>query len=200
MIFVVEVIKRQGKVFVNPRANTTRLKRFDNREIHCAKCRQPMERVKDIELSKPQKVAQKLGSVSFKGYKCPSCSDVNSYLIIAYISNSSRYRICPQCDELTVTRTDTTLKKATRQSKGKVLISDRCYCCDYCQDKTIDIPRLRPPSNRGGGSGGSGGNRNTNHYFGGMAGGNSSSSSSGGSSGGDFGGGSSDGGGGGGSW
>jgi uncharacterized protein len=135
----------------------------------------------------------------------------------AYISKSSRYRICPQCDELTVTRTETTLKKATHQSKGKLLISDRCYCCDYCQDKTIDIPRLRPPSNSGGG------NRNTDYYsswiigsynsnpgsdnnnssYGGSSsssGSDSSTSSSGGSSGGDFGGGSSGGGGAGGSW
>jgi uncharacterized protein len=206
LISVAQVInrlrKRQRKVFINPQANTTPLERSDNREICCAKCHQLMERVKDIELSKPQQVAQKLGSVSFRGYKCPSCSDVNSYSIIAYISNSSRYRICPQCDELTVTRTETTLKKATHQSKGKVLISDceasrrhRCYCCDYYQEKTIDTPRLRPPSNRGGGSGG-----RSNYYFGGMAGGYSSTSDSSGSSGGNFGGGSSDGGGAGGSW
>jgi uncharacterized protein len=189
--------KRQRKVFLNPQASTTPLERSDNREICCAKCQQPMERVKDIELSKPQKVAQKLGSVSFKGYKCPSCSGVNSYSLISYLSNSSGYRICSQCDELTVTRTETTLEKATHQNKGKVLISDRCYCCDYYQEKTIDTPRLRPPSNPGGGSGG---NRNTDYYLGGMAGGYSSSSSSGGSSGGDFGGGSSGGGGAGGSW
>jgi uncharacterized protein len=203
--FVVKVIKRQKKVFVYPQANTTSLNRSDNREIHCAKCQQPMERVSDIELSKPQQVAQQLGSVSFRGYKCPSCSDVNSYSIIAYISNSPRYRTCPECDELTVTRTETTLKKATHQSKGKVLISDRCYCCDYCQEKTIDTPRLRPPSNSGGGS-----NRNTNYYSGQIIGSynsssssdNSSSSYSGSSSssGSDFGGGSSDGGGAGGSW
>jgi uncharacterized protein len=184
--------KRQGKVFILPQANTISLKRRDRREIHCAKCRQPMERVQDIELSKPQQVAQKLVSVSFRGYKCPSCSDANSYSIIAYISDSSRYRICPQCDELTVTRTETTLKKATRHSKGKVLISDRCYCCDYCRKKTINTPRLRPPSNRGGGSGG--------YYLGGIADSYSSSSCSGGSSSSDFGGGSSDGGGAGGSW
>ncbi len=189
--------KRQGKVFVNPQANTTSLKRSDNREIHCAKCRQPMERVQDIELSKAQKAAQKLGSVSFRGYKCPSCSNINSQSIIAFISNSSRYRICPHCDELTVTRTETTLKKATRHSKGKVLISDRCYCCDYSQEKTINTPRLRPPSNRGGGSGG---NRSSDYYLGGIASNYSNDSSYGGSSGGDFGGGSSGGGGAGGSW
>jgi uncharacterized protein len=95
--------KRQRKVFVNPQGNTTPLERSDNREICCAKCQQPMERVPDIELSKPQQVAQKLGSVSFRGYKCSSCSDLKSYSLISYISNSSRYRVCPHCDELTVT-------------------------------------------------------------------------------------------------
>jgi uncharacterized protein len=187
--------KRQGKAFVKPQANTTSLKRSDNREIYCAKCRQPMERVQDIELSKAQQVAQKLGSVIFRGYKCPSCSNNNSQSIIAYISNSSHYQKCPQCDELTVMRTKTTLKKATCNSKGKVLISDRCYCCDYSQGKTIDTRRLRSPSNRGGG-----GSRDSDYYPDGSISGYSSSFSSGESSGGDFGGGSSDGGGDGGSW
>jgi uncharacterized protein len=202
MISIIEIIKwlykRQGKLFINPEISNKRLDRSDSREIHCAKCRQPMTRASNIQLSKPQQVAQRLGSVNFRGYKCSSCSDLKSYSLISYISSSSRYRVCPECNELTVTRTETTLKKATRKSKGKLLISDRCYCCDYCQEKTIDIPRLRPPSNRGGGSGG---NRSSDYYFGGMAGGYSSSdSSSSGSSGGNFGGGSSDGGGAGGSW
>jgi uncharacterized protein len=100
-------------------------------------------------------------------------------------------------DKREVTRTETTLKKATHQSKGKVLISDCCYCCDYYQEKTIDTPRLRPPSNPGGGSGG---NSSSGYYLGGMAGSYSGSSSSSGSGGGSFGGGDSGGGGAGGSW
>jgi uncharacterized protein len=167
--------KREGKVFINPHISKKSLDRSNLLEIHCAKCRQPMERVKLIELSKPQQVAKRLGSVTFRGYKCSKCSDRNSYSLISYISNSSRYRFCPDCQELTATRTETTLKEATHKNKGKVLISDRCFCCEYCQEKTIDTPRLRPPSN----GGGSGGNISSNYYFGGMAGDYSSAESSG---------------------
>ncbi len=195
-VFLLQKRLRKAKVFVNPHASNTILARSNSREIRCSKCRQPMEKTANIELSQPQQVAQKLGSVSFRGYKCSSCSPLQSYSLISYRSSSSRYRVCPNCQELTATRTETTLEKATRKSKGKLLISDRCYCCDYCQEKTIDIPRLRPPSNRGGGSGGN----SSNYYLGGMAGGYSNNSNSSGSSGGNFGGGSSDGGGSGGSW
>jgi uncharacterized protein len=203
MLCLAEAIKwlqrREGKIFINPQISNKNLNRSDSREIYCAKCRQPMTIVKLIQLSKPQQVAKKLGSVTFKGYKCSSCSDRNLYSLISYLSNSSRYQVCPDCNELTATRTETRLKKATYYKKGKVLISDRCFCCDYCQEKTIDTPRLRPPSS-GGGSGSSG--NSSDYYVGGMAGVYSSSSSDGGSgsSGGDFGGGSSGGDGAGGSF
>jgi uncharacterized protein len=180
MLCLVEAIKwlqkREGKVFINPYIRKKSLDRSNLREIHCAKCRQPMARVKLIQLSKPQQVAKRLGSVTFRGYQCSKCSDRNSYSLISYISNSSRYQVCPHCHELTATRTETTLKEATHKNKGKVLISDRCYCCDYCQEKTKNISRLRPPSN----GGGSNGNISSNYYFGGMAGDYGSDGSSGG--------------------
>ncbi|GAB4535767.1 MAG: hypothetical protein Tsb0014_23030 [Pleurocapsa sp.] len=182
--------KRQGKVFLNPQQSKIDLDRCDNRTIHCAKCRQPMERVTDIQLTKPQKVAQKLGSVSFRGYRCPSCSDPQSYSIVSYQSNSFRYQVCPQCNELTATRTKTTLEQATHKNKGKILISDRCYCCDYHQEKTETTPRLRPPSTSNSSS------SSNHHYYDGFSSGGGSSGSSGDS----FGGGASDGGGAGGSW
>ena len=187
--------KRSQKVFVNPDKRKISLKRSDNRSVYCAKCKQPMERVENIELSKPQLVAQKIGSVSYRGYKCPNCNDErikeNEYLIVAYESKSSRYRNCPHCQELTVTRTKETVKRATRYSSGKRLITDKCHCCDYLKEKEETIPRLPPPSS---GSYSSGGYSSGSGYSG------SYSSGGGYSGGGSFGGGSSDGGGAGGSW
>ncbi len=179
--------KRSRKVFVNPDKTRISLKRSNSCSIYCAKCKQPMERVENIELSKPQLIAQQIGSVSYRGYKCSSCSQDkikgNEYLIIAYESQSSRYRNCPHCQELTVTRTKETVKKATRYSSGKRLITDKCHCCNYLKEKEENIPRLPPPSSG-------------SYIGGGYSGGGGCS----GSSGGGFGGGSSGGGGAGGGW
>ena len=142
--------QRRQKVFVKPSKRKLSLKRNDNRSIYCAECQQPMERVANIELSKPQLVAQQIGSVSYRGYTCANCSQDraknNKYLIIAYESQSSRYRHCFHCQELTVTRTKETVENATRNHSGKRLITDKCHCCDYLQEKEERIPRLPSPS------------------------------------------------------
>ena len=78
------LIRRRNKVFVKPNKNRS-LRRSDNRTICCAKCRQPMERVGEIELTQAQKVAQKLGGVSYRGYLCSNCNLVNNS-IVAYFS------------------------------------------------------------------------------------------------------------------
>ncbi len=186
--------KKSNKIFVDPHKTTISLNRTNSRNIHCAKCSQPMEKVENIiKLTKTQQVAKKIGAVSYRGYKCLNCSNaIQPYSIIAYASHSSRYQYCPECEELTVTCTGETLKPPSYHRKGKLLVSDICHCCDYLQEKIEDIPCLiRTYKNSG--------NRSSNSsiYYGSSCGG---SSDSGGSSGSDFGGGSSGGGGAGGDW
>ena len=168
---------------------------------HCADCRYPMEKLDSTEvrslLSQPEKVAQKLGSAEFIGWKCPNCSQQltdGKFHLVAYVSSSSRFRQCPTCDELTVTRTEKVVKRATRYISGKRLIIDECHCCDYRQEKSETIPRLPPPPPPSSGSswGISSG--------GGFGGGDGGGGGFGGSGGGGFGGGSSGGGGAGGDW
>jgi uncharacterized protein len=168
-----------------------------NRLFLCANCQKPMEKVNtsiiESRLSKPEKVAQQLGSVRFEGWKCPECSlplTELGYHVVVYESHSGKFRECPTCQELTVTRTNKTLKHATQYSTGKRLIIDKCHCCSYCNEREETIPRLppppppSPPSSYSSGSGYSGG----------------SCSGGGSSGGGSFGGGSSGGGGAGGGW
>jgi uncharacterized protein len=172
---------QKHKVFVRPDELRKRIWGWgnSNRPVFCATCKQKMEKVDETqlnnELSKPEKIAQKIGSVKFEGWKCSKCS--HQPVIIGYTSVFSEFRKCHNCKELTVTHTKKTLKHPTRHSKGKRLVTEKCHCCDYYREKQETIPRLSSPSSS-----------------------RSNSGSSCSSSGGDFGGGSSGGGGAGGSW
>ncbi len=184
------IVYMSRKVAIKP-TGRSRL-RGGNRIFLCADCHQKMEKVDNTKvlstLSKSETVARKLGSLRFEGWRCPNCSQGltdadEKFHLVAYVSSSSRFRQCPTCDELTVTRTKKILKQATEYSGGKRLIIDECHCCDYRQEKEEIIPRLPSPSS-------------SSWIAGGFDGGGSSGSNGGGS----FGGGDSGGGGAGGDW
>lgn len=184
---------KQSKVFIDPRKAIIPLERKDFRDVYCGKCNQPMEKVGNIKLTKVQQVAKKIGSVSYRGYKCSSCSKpLQPYSLIAYYSSSSRYQECPECNEFTITRTGEILEQPTYTSKGKRIVRDSCHCCDYIQETTEIISRLHRYTQTNSGSASH--SSNSRYWWGDDAG------STSGSSGGGFGGGSSDGGGAGGDW
>ncbi|WP_026734707.1 TPM domain-containing protein [Fischerella sp. PCC 9605] len=160
---------RPGKIFIAPEGRT-RISGGD-RIFLCADCQQPMEKVDattvESYLSKPEKVAQKLGSVRFEGWRCPNCSQKltgTGFHIVAHESHSSRFRKCPHCQELTVTHSERTVKSPTQFSSGRRLIVDDCHSCSYHYQHEEIIPRLPPPppppppssSSWGGFSGGGG--------------------------------------------
>jgi uncharacterized protein len=169
-----------------------------------------MEKVDETQvtnkLSKPEKIAQKIGSIIFEGWKCPKCS--HHPVIIGYTCSSlSGFRTCHNCHELTVIHTEKTLKHPTRYGEGKRLLIDKCHCCGYFREKQQTIPRLPspPPSHSSSNNTWMVSNWNSSSNGGSSCSSSSvsscdSSSSSSCSSGGDFGGGSSGGGGAGGSW
>ncbi|MEQ9356323.1 TPM domain-containing protein [Coleofasciculus chthonoplastes] len=112
---------------------------------HCADCNYPMQLIGTDDLpshlTRPQKVAQTIGSIQLKGWKCPNCLGVH---IRTYVVISSKFYKCHHCQELTVIRTKNTVKQATTNSTGKYLIISDCQCCDYHYEKAETIPRLRP--------------------------------------------------------
>ncbi|BCL34303.1 TPM domain-containing protein [Nostoc sp. MS1] len=181
---------RKKKILIPPSGRTRR--KQGNYSFCCADCQQPMVKVDaatvEEHLNKVEKIAQNLGSVSFNGWKCPSCSEKltdTGFNIVALESRSSRFRRCPHCEELTVTRTETTVVSPTQYNVGKRLITDKCHSCAYHKKIEEVIPRLPPPPPPSSGSWG---------------GGSSSGGGFSGGGGGGFGGGSSGGGGAGGSW
>ncbi len=183
-------VAKSYPVFVKPEGRT-RLS-SSNRPIYCADCKQRMEKVEETViqsvLSQSEKVAQRLHSVRFEGWRCPDCSQQltgHSFHLVAHVSKSSRFSKCPNCQELTATCTENILNYPTQSSSGKRLITDECHCCSYRKQKEETIPCLPPPSPPV-----------TSSSSGGYSGG----ASTGGSTGGGFGGGSSGGGGAGGSF
>ncbi|MEW6494439.1 MAG: TPM domain-containing protein, partial [Cyanobacteriota bacterium] len=144
------VYKKSRQVFLEPEGRT-RLS-GSNHLFCCVQCKQRMEKVEaskiESYLSNPEKVAQKLGSINFEGWKCPNCSQQLTELgfhIVALVSFSDRFSKCPTCQELTATRTKKIIAHATQYSTGKRLIIDQCHCCDYHKQKEETIPRLPPP-------------------------------------------------------
>ncbi|MGJ5672723.1 MAG: TPM domain-containing protein [Nostochopsis sp.] len=171
------------KILIAPEGRTRKSK--GNYIFLCADCQQPMAKVDattvDSFLSKPEKTAQELGSVKFEGWRCANCSHKltgNGFHIVAQESRSARFQKCPHCQELTVTRTKTTVRPATQFHSGKRLIIDDCHSCDYSYEKEEIIPRLPPPPppptsyGGGGGSSGAGGSFGGGSSGGGGAGGN----------------------------
>jgi uncharacterized protein len=227
-VLIIYLLLRLCRVYVKPDEVRKRIRGNGGRPVFCATCKQKMERVYkhqvDNELSKPEKIAQQIGSIKFEGWKCPKCS--HHPVLIAYTSFFSRFRTCPNCQELTVTYDRDTIEYPSYSSEGKRLLIEKCHCCDYYQEQLETIPRLpsSPPlrshsnntwivtnwnSDRNSGSSynNSSSNYDTNSYsdssnnYDTSSYSNSSSSyDSSSSSGGDFGGGSSGGGGAGGSW
>jgi len=141
---------KSRRVFIEPEGRS----RFKggSRVCICAQCKKPMEKVDDaiiqFTLSKPEQVAQQLGSIRFEGWKCPNCSQQltgSGFHRVAYESRLSQFCHCSTCQELTATRTTQTLEHPTEYSTGRRLIIDECHCCDYRIEREETIPCLPPP-------------------------------------------------------
>jgi uncharacterized protein len=202
---VIYFLLRLCRVYVRPEEVRKRIKGNGGCPVFCATCKQKMERIYkhqvDKELSKPEKIAQEIGSVKFEGWKCPKCS--HHPVVIGYTPFFSQFRTCHNCHELTMTHTEKTIKYPTRYGDGKRLLINKCHCCGYYRERQQTIPRLPspPPSHKSNNTWiSSNWNSNNNSSSSSSYYDSSSSSSSSSSSGGDFGGGSSGGGGAGGSW
>jgi uncharacterized protein len=95
------------KILIAPEGRTRQSQ--GNYTFLCADCQQPMKQVDNSTvqsyLSKAEITAQKLGSAKFQGWRCPSCTQKttgNGFHIVAQEFNSSGFRRCPECHELTI--------------------------------------------------------------------------------------------------
>ncbi|WP_254012447.1 TPM domain-containing protein, partial [Limnofasciculus baicalensis] len=131
------------KMFDNKR------KRRSIRPLHCAKCQQQMKQLDSISLlshlREPESVAQNLGSVVFEGWECSRCRPkliAQGINIRAYVVDTNKFSICPNCQELTVTSKEKITLEATELKEGSKLITDTCQCCSYGKVTEKIIPRI----------------------------------------------------------
>lgn len=176
-------------------------KRHQPLPVYCATCEAPLDPIAadviQARLTPPQVIAQDLGTVMFKGWQCPICSDPDQLLALRSpedrttkfhlyaIEQPSPYHHCPRCQEKTLWVDTKTIRRPTATRSGLRRTTKTCKACDYQEQKDHNILPPPPPMS-GPGSGGNG-------FGGGSFGGGSSG-------GGSFGGGSSGGGGAGRSW
>ena len=176
---VVYLLIHPQKIHLKPEGRTRR--KQGNYIFLCADCQQPMEKVDATRvnplLTPQENAARNLGSVKFEGWKCLNCSEKTTgqgFHLVALESNTSRFRNCPNCQELIVTRTKKIIKQPTQYSSGKQLIIDKCNHCNYHHERMEKIPRLPPPpppSSSSGGGGRSGSSRGGGSFGGGRSGG-----------------------------
>ena len=219
-----------NRTYLSP-FGSTHLSPFPLDNVHCEECSKPMNKVEAAALapylSRPQIVAQDIGSLRCQGWQCPRCTQTlnldesnnrtttNSdktpehqslplHLLTQQFSRKASY--CKTCKELTVLKQETILRQPTRDKAGLQQVKKHCQCCDTIETKKTSIPKLstydtltskRRPSTNRRSTKRSGSSWNNGYQNYGYGGFSGGSGSSGGS---DFGGGSSGGGGAGGDW
>jgi uncharacterized protein len=130
----------------------------------CKDCQIPLKQLDKRDtaphLRKAQKISQQIGSASYTGWHCPTCSEI---LIKRRRNLLSGYSNCPECHEPTAQSTKEILIPATYTHSGQAQVTKSCQCCHSVTQSFITIAqrsRSSSSSSRnfsGGKSGGGGG-------------------------------------------
>lgn len=87
-------------------------------------------------LSSGQHTEQTLGSAEYDVWSCTGCMQ---NLVQRYSQWPSGYELCPTCKFITLDRSITVLKHATRRQEGRKQVDYRCQHCDYQHSKQTTI-------------------------------------------------------------
>jgi len=113
----------------------------------CPSCRVPMvllpETADDRHLQKSERLEERLGSVDYDVWSCPSCDRVQK---LRYGAIFTRYSRCPHCGAKTKNETTQTLESATEYREGRKQITEDCKNCDYHRVYYRTIPRITKSS------------------------------------------------------
>jgi uncharacterized protein len=123
------------------------------RRRSCPQCQTRMVRLDeaadDVHLDEAQQVEERIKSVDYDVWQCPSCSH---HFTLRYAKWLSSYGECPQCHNRTKSSTQTTIVAATTSSSGSARVTERCAFCNYHNEYTKVLPRIQESSSSSGGS------------------------------------------------
>ncbi|MCT7993604.1 TPM domain-containing protein [Laspinema olomoucense] len=149
------IYRQKQRIFIEPTGRSRSQKLFQNpQRLYCNQCKHPLKTLEEPEidshLTPPERVAQQLGSVQFKGVFCATCypsHPIGGVQILSYETQLSNVTHCPTCQELTVTRQVTKIvEQPTWNKPGKQWITEDCHCCDRHEELLEDIPPVEPPA------------------------------------------------------
>ena len=127
------------------------------RRRYCPQCRTRMSLMSDSDddevLDKGQAAEERIGSVDYDIWKCPSCSH---QFTLRYAKWVSQYDKCPQCANRTRSSTETVISAATTSSSGSARVVEVCAFCTFTTEYTKELPRISESSSSSGGSSGGG--------------------------------------------
>jgi uncharacterized protein len=172
------------------------------RKPRCSQCKQKMvmldEQADDAYLEPSERVEERIGSIDYQIWACPTCGERKKRRAAAFFS---RYQLCPQCNAKTLSSESTTVRPATYTHGGEIRVDETCANCSYRYSSSRYTAQLVREERTYSSSSSTSSSSSSFGSFSSSSGssGSSSSSSGGGSSSG-FSGGSSSGGGASGSW
>jgi uncharacterized protein len=141
------------------------------RRRYCPQCQARMvlmpESEDDALLQDGQVAEERIGTVNYDVWKCPSCSH---HFTLRYPKWISKYDKCPQCSNRTKSSTEHVITAATTSSSGSARVVEQCAFCSFTREYTKVLPRITQSSS----SSSSGGSRSSS-FGGGRSGGGGAS-------------------------
>jgi uncharacterized protein len=129
-------------------AGFRRWRRYRGR--NCPQCHTRMAVLSDSAddewLEKGQVAEERIGSVDYDVWKCPSCSH---HFTLRYAKWLSSYDKCPQCANRTKSSTEHVITAATTSSSGSARVLEKCAFCSFTREYTKTLPRISQSSSSG---------------------------------------------------
>jgi uncharacterized protein len=144
------------------------------RPRRCPQCQARMTRLDEVaddeHLSKGELAEERVGSVDYDVWRCPSCAH---HFTLRYPKWLSQYKSCPQCHHKTLQSTTETIKRATTSGEGTARVTETCGFCTFTNEFTKTLPRLSESSSSSSGGGSS--SSSSSSFGGGSSGGGGAS-------------------------
>jgi uncharacterized protein len=124
-----------------------------HRRRRCPSCQNLMmclaEAEDDALLEKGQQAEERVGSVDYDVWKCPSCSH---HFTLRYPKWVTSFAKCPQCHNRTKSSAETVIEPASTLSAGSAQVVESCAFCSFHREYTKVLPRIESSSSSSSGS------------------------------------------------